>query len=141
MDLSKTTDVDLVAMYNRALARKRLPADALALELCDASLSELMAELGRRLGPVIGAAAASAGSSGPDAGDPLQILTAGDVATMLKMPKAAIYEAARRKQIGSVRASVGSRSGRAVRFTRAQVEAFISSRSVASAARSSSSPM
>ncbi len=57
------------------------------------------------------------------------LLDAADVAALLKIPKAAVYEAARRGQIGSVRASVGSRSGRAVRFTRAQVEAFISSRS------------
>lgn len=63
---------------------------------------------------------------GSRAGDDLRLLDASEVAELLGTSKAVVYEMARRKKIGSVCASIGSRG---VRFTRAHVEAFISSRS------------
>jgi excisionase family DNA binding protein len=70
------------------------------------------------------------------AGDELHLLAASEVAELLGTSKAVVYEMARRKKIGSVCASIGSRG---VRFTRAQVEAFISSRSRSAAGSSSRS--
>jgi len=57
------------------------------------------------------------------------LLTADDVAKLLKIPRSGVYEAARRQTLGSVRVSAGSRGGRSVRFTRAAVDAFIKARS------------
>jgi excisionase family DNA binding protein len=89
--------------------------------LADASLADLFGEVGRRLAAQV--------APSQTAADDLALLSAASVAEMLGIPKAAVYEAARRKEIGSVRASVGSRSGRAVRFTRRQVADFIAARS------------
>ena|SRR5208282_2490152 len=106
-------------------------------DLSHADLADLFAEVGRRLA-LVGDVAAHAGSKGHEAVGGLQLLDAREVAEICKIPVAAVYEAARRKQLGSVRASAKSRSGRAVRFTRAQVEAFIADRSVAAGAAGSS---
>ncbi len=95
-------------------------------DLSRADLADLLAEVGRRLA-VVGDVAARAGSKGHEAAGGL--LDADDVAALLKIPKAAVYEAVRRGQLGSVGASAKSPKGRAVRFTRGQVEAFIASRS------------
>jgi len=91
-------------------------------DLSHVDLADLLAEVGRRL-------AASASPKGREAASDLQLLDAGEVAALVKIPKAAVYEAVRRGQLGSVGASAKSQDGRAVRFTRAQVEAFIASRS------------
>jgi len=57
------------------------------------------------------------------------LLTANDVAAILKVPVSAVYEAHRRQTLGSVRVSAGSRGGRSVRFTREAVDKFIAARS------------
>jgi hypothetical protein len=116
--------------YDEAVRRGSLLEMA---ELSESSLVEIYGELTRRDG-IVGAAAAPKGFSGaPADGDP-QLLAAPDVAALLAIPVAAVYEAARRGEIGSVRASAKSRSGRSVRFTRQHVADFISARSVAAKA-------
>ena len=96
-----------------------LTADAIAL--ADVSLPDLVAEIGRRLA----ALAAPAASGGRDGGDGLHLLDAPGVAALLGVPKARVYELARRGKIGCVR------EGESVKFTKAQVAAFISAGSVA----------
>ncbi len=96
-------------------------------DLSRADLADLLAEVGRRLA-LVGEVAASARRGSGAAGD-LQLLDAGEVAALVKIPKAAVYEAVRRGQLGSVGASAKSPKGRSVRFTRAQVAAFVASRS------------
>jgi excisionase family DNA binding protein len=117
--------------YDEAVRRGSLLHMA---ELTDSSLLEIYGELTRR-DAVVAAQGDSGGSTGAPAGGAPPLLTAGDVAAALGIPKAAVYEAARRKEIGSIRVSVGSRSGRSVRFSRDQVEAFKAARSVAAKAR------
>jgi excisionase family DNA binding protein len=94
-----------------------LTADDVAL--ADAPLADLVAEIGRRLA----ALAAPAASAGQDGVDDLRLLDAPGVAALLRVPTARVYELARRGEIGC------TRDGKTVRFTRAQVGAFISSRS------------
>jgi hypothetical protein len=65
-------------------------------------------------------------SSSPD---PLQLFDADEAAALLKMSKAGVYEAVRRKQLGHVKATPRSRGGRKVVFTRDQFANFIASRS------------
>ena len=113
--------------YDEAVRRGSLLEMA---ELSESSLVEIYGELTRR-DAIVAAAGDSKGLPGQDGDGDSALLTAGAVAAQLGIPKAAVYEAARRKEIGSVRASAKSRSGKAVRFTRAQVEAFIAARSVA----------
>lgn len=60
---------------------------------------------------------------------PVKLYSAAEVAAMLSTTKAAVYEAARRGVLGSVRASAKARGGRAVRFTKAQIDEFIERRS------------
>lgn len=122
------------AEYVAALRRGALLFMA---ELTDSSLLEIYAELQRR-DAILAAAGDSGGSSGASGDADPPLLDAPAVGRLLGMKKAAVYEAARRGEIGSVRASAKSRSGRAVRFTQAQVDAFVAARSVAAkAARSS----
>jgi excisionase family DNA binding protein len=99
-----------------------LTADDVAL--ADAPLADLVAEIGRRLA----ALAAPKGSAGQDGVDDLHLLDAPRVADLLGVPTARVYELARRGEIGC------TRDGKTVRFTRAHVGAFISSRSVAAKA-------
>src|SRR5208283_2450746 len=95
-------------------------------DLSRADLADLLAEVGRRLA-LVGEVAASA--KGRETSGDLQLLDAGEVSALVKIPKAAVYEAVRRGQLGSVGASAKSPKGRSVRFTRAQVAAFVASRS------------
>jgi len=109
------------------------PNNLAMAELTDSTWAEILAELARRDG-IVRAAGDSKGLPGVTGGDDPQLLTAPDVAARLGMKKAAVYEAARRGEIGSVRTSAKSRSGRAVRFTQAQVDAFVAARSIAAKA-------
>jgi len=96
-------------------------------ELTDSTWAEILAELARR-DAIVRAAGAPKGSPGAGAVDDPRLLTAPDVAAVLKVPKARVYEMRRRGLIGSVRDA-----GR-LKFTRAQVDAFVASRSVAAKA-------
>ena len=90
-------------------------------DLSHADLADLLAEVGRRLA-LVGDVAAHAGSKGRETSGDLQLLDAGEVSKLCRLPAARVYELARRKQIGSVR------DGRTVRFTRGQVAAFVKAR-------------
>jgi|GEM_PF-3630536 len=96
-------------------------------ELTDSTWAEILAELARR-DAIVRAAGDSNGSPGANGDADPQLLTAGDVAATLKVPLAHVYELRRLGRLGCVR------DGRAVRFTRAQVDAFVASRSVAAKA-------
>ena len=96
-------------------------------ELDRAGLAALLLRIKACEGAVLARLVGGDGSKGHEAAGDLQLLGAGDVAKLCKIPVARVYELARRKQIGSVC------DGRTVRFTRAQVEAFIASRSEAAA--------
>jgi excisionase family DNA binding protein len=91
---------------------------AVDVMLAGVPTADLAAEIVRRLAALTAPAPLAAnGDGGP------QLLTAEAVGAILGKPKAGVYEMARRGQIGSVR------DGRLVKFTKAQVAAFISSRS------------
>ena len=93
---------------------KTIPTlDQVAINLETVTLPDLLAELGRRLAMVGGAAAKDADT------DDLQLLDAHDVSGLLKIPVARVYEMQRRGEIGSVGA------GRTVRFSRADVAAYL----------------
>jgi excisionase family DNA binding protein len=85
------------------------------------------------LGVIIGASArlsalATVPVAGGSPGNGASLLTANEVAALLGIPKARVYEMQRRGQIGCVR------DGRTVRFGRNHVDAFIAARSVAAKA-------
>lgn len=82
------------------------------------ALQEWFAAMGQKLADIL-AHGGFNGSSGAEAVDSLQVLDANDVADLLKVPVARVYELQRRKQIGCVR------HGRSVRFTRAYVETYL----------------
>jgi|SRR5208282_4511396 len=90
-------------------------------DLSRADLADLLAEVGRRLA-VVTEVAASASPKGHEAAGDLQLLDAGEVSKLCRLPVARVYEMQRRGQIGSVR------DGRTVRFTRGQVAAFVKAR-------------
>jgi len=113
---------DLVAEMERRTGdgvMHMLTADDVAL--ADVPLADLVAEIGRRLA----ALAAPAASAGVTADGGPQLLTAEDVAPMLKVPVPRVYELRRLGKLGFVR------DGKTVRFTRQHVADFIASGSVA----------
>lgn len=140
IDVGKLTDAELRARISEALAApraRRTGVDGeplLAMELMDATLQELYAEMARR-DAIVKAQAASADSKASNAPDDLALLDARDVAARLGIPVASVYELVRRKKIGCVRVSVGSRKGKQRRFkvSPAQLRAFIASNSDAAA--------
>jgi len=106
-----------VINLNDARRERHETADAIA-HLEGVSMANLLGEIGRRVDALV------ARAPGRDA-DGLQLLTADDAAALLTIPKGALYELARRQQLGSVR------DGRSVRFTRAQIAEYQRQRTIA----------
>lgn len=100
----------------------------------DNDLPALLAGLGKHVAPLLAVAAGAVPASAPTAGNDAALLDARDVADQLGIPLASVYELVRRKKIGCVRVSVGSRRGKQRRFkiSPAQLRTFIASNSVAS---------
>ncbi len=100
-------------------------------ELRESSLPEIIAELRRRDDIV------AKGATKPklEDDDDLTLFDARDVAVKIGIPVASVYELIRRKEIGCVRVSVGSRKGkkRRIKVSPAQVRAFIATNSEAAA--------